>query len=266
MPIAAAGIGAGGSILGGLIGGNAASNAADAQTQAAYAAIAAQKQAAADNQHFQEWMYGTTRNDLGPYRAVGENAIVKLSDLMNNGGFPDWTGKFVAPTDITEQNDPGFMARLKLGQDALQNSAAAKGNLLTGGTARALNQSAQDYASNEYGNVYGRAFNQYLQGYNEFENNQTNKFNRYAALAGTGLQAATATGQFGAQTGANVSNTLMNLGHEVGQNLNNAGAARASGYIGNANAWTGALGGVTGALSLYQLLNQQQNPSGGSFI
>jgi hypothetical protein len=55
-----------------------------------------------------------------------------------------YSGTFSAPTALTEQNDPGYQARLQLGQQALQQSAAARGNLLTGGTAQALNQNAQD--------------------------------------------------------------------------------------------------------------------------
>jgi hypothetical protein len=45
---------------------------------------------------------------------------------------------FQAPTSVTEQNDPGYQFRLQQGQDALQNSAAARGGLLSGGTAKAL--------------------------------------------------------------------------------------------------------------------------------
>jgi hypothetical protein len=57
--------------------------------------------------------------------------------------------QFQAPTAATEQNDPGFQFRLQQGQQALERSAAAKGGLLTGGTAQAEQQFGQDYASNE---------------------------------------------------------------------------------------------------------------------
>ena len=42
-------------------------------------------------------------------------------------------------------------AGFQLGTDTLQHSAAARGSVLTGGTAKALDTYAQDYASNEYG-------------------------------------------------------------------------------------------------------------------
>jgi hypothetical protein len=82
--------------------------------------------------------------------------------------YQPWTQQFQAPTDITEQNDPGYQARLALGQQALQRSAAAQGTLNTGGTEAALTQYAQNYASNEYQNVYNRALGQYQQAYQQY--------------------------------------------------------------------------------------------------
>lgn len=271
MPLAAAGIGAGASLLGGLFGSNAASDAADAQAQAAKYAADVSRQNAKDALQFQQWQYGTERNDFGPWLSVGQRSIASLYDQLTGGGFPDWTGKFVAPTDITEQNDPGFQARLKMGTDALQNSAAAKGNLLTGGTARALTNYAQDFASNEYGNVYGRAFNEYQQQYNQFQQNQANRFNRYAALAQGGQQVASTLGQLGQNAAQNVSNTLNYSGQQIGNDLMAAGNARATGYINSANAWNNALGGAANGISTYalmqQLMNQNNNPpGGGSYI
>lgn len=172
-----------------------------------------------------------------------------------------WNQTFQAPNQLTEQNDPGYQARLNLGETALNNSAAAKGGLLTGGTARDVNQFAQDYASNEYGNVYNRALNTYGTNYNTFEANQTNQYNRLASLAGIGQQTASQLGVAGQNSANNISNTLLTSGAQTGQQLNNAAAATASGYVGGANAYSGALSGVGGNLSnlasLYSLLNQQ---------
>lgn len=89
-----------------------------------------------------------------------------------NAPSPYQAPTFVAPSGLTMENDPGYQARLKMGTDALQASAAAKGSLLSGGTQKALDRYTQDYASNEYANVYGRAANTFgmnanlgLQGY-----------------------------------------------------------------------------------------------------
>jgi hypothetical protein len=174
------------------------------------------------------------------------------------GGFGSlmqgWNTPFVAPTGATEQNDPGYQFRLSQGTDAIDRSAAASGNLFTGGTGKALTQFGQDYASNEYGNVYNRAMGQYAQNYNIFNNNQANQFNRLAAISGIGQTTANQLGVFGQQAANNVGNIDLATGQQIGNNLNNAGAARGSGYVGGANAWSGALGGASSNLMNLYLL------------
>ena len=160
------------------------------------------------------------------------------------GVFTNWDIPFVPPDAITEQNDPGFQAREQLGQEALERSAAAKGTLLTGGTLKDTEQFAQDYASNEYANVYSRALGEYQQAYNIFNQQQTNQFNRLASLAGLGQTAAgqltSAAGQFGA-TGANL--------------LTNIGNSQAAGIVGSANAYGTGLSNIGGLATLPYLLS-----------
>jgi hypothetical protein len=133
--------------------------------------------------------------------------------------------------------------------------------LLTGGTARAENQYAQDYASNEYGNVYARQWNEYQQRYNEAMNNNTNRFNRYAAIAGLGQTSAGQLGQLGQQAANNVSGIYGTEGQQVGNSLMAAGNARASGYINSANAINSGIGTVANAFGqnalLYSMLTNQ---------
>ena len=101
---------------------------------------------------------------------------------------------FTAPDSANESNDPGFQERLATGEQALQRSAASKGTLLTGGTAKDLTQYGQDYASNEYANVYNRAANdyntnrnnayqQYLGDESTFYANQNNPFAKLLAVS-----------------------------------------------------------------------------------
>lgn len=170
---------------------------------------------------------------------------------------------FNAPTGLTMQNDPGYQARMQLGTDALQRSAAARGGLLTGGTAKALETYGQDYGSNEYGNVYNRAFNTNAYNYNSFNQNKTNQFNRLADLAGIGQQTALQEGYLGNQAANNVSSNLLNTAGMMGQQYNNAAAANASGMVGSANAWAGAMGGATNNLMSLYMMNQLQNGGGG---
>lgn len=103
---------------------------------------------------------------------------------------PTWQ----APTGVDDTNDPGYTARLKEGERALQRSAAAKGTLLTGGTLADLAKFGQEYAANEYQNVYNRAYQNYdtdykrqaseydrsaQAGFQEYMTNRNNQFQNY---------------------------------------------------------------------------------------
>lgn len=235
---------------GGLIGAIGSSKAAGAQAGAAKDAAQLQFQSAEDALNFQKQMFGTEQQNIAPFLKAGQGAIGQLSQLAGN--FQPWTQQFQAPTNVTEQNDPGYQFRLQQGNQALQNSAAARGNLLTGGTAKAIQQYGQDYASNEYGNVYNRALGEYQQNYSIFQQNQANQFNRLAAVAGVGQTAAGQLGSLGQSAAGNVGNILLGSAGQIGNTLMNQGAATASGYAGVTN----ALGGTLSNLSqLYQLKN-----------
>ena len=187
----------------------------------------------------------------------GPNTLAQPSGSPG-GGFGSlltpYSGHFTAPTDITEQNDPGYQARLKLGTDAIQRSAAARGGILTGGTAKALNQFGQDYASNEYGNVYNRALTGFQTDYNQYNNDQNTIFNRLAAISGVGQNAANNLASVGQNTANAVSSNLLGTAANMGQQYNNAAAANASGIAAGTNAWGNAIGGVGNNLSsLYML-------------
>lgn len=70
--------------------------------------------------------------------------------------------KFSYPTFEEALKEPGYQFGLQQGLGAIQNSAAAKGVLRGGGTLKGLNDYAQNFAAQNYGNVANRA----LQGYN----------------------------------------------------------------------------------------------------
>lgn len=163
---------------------------------------------------------------------------------------------FTAPTAQEALNSPGEQAQLQLGEQALQQSAAARGNLLTGGTAEAVNNYAQQLASTNYQNVYNDAYNTYAAGYNQYENQQANTFNRLSALAGGGQTAANTLGTLGQSASNSVSNNLLGTASAMGQQGNNAAAANASGLVGSANAYSGAIGNTTSNLSQLALLQQ----------
>ena len=107
--------------------------------------------------------------------------------------------------------DPGYQFRIDEGMRSLENSAAARGGLLSGGFAKAVTKYSQDMASQEYGNI----------------------FNRLATIAGYGQVATTGSQNAATNYGGAVAN--------ASQGVSNAGAYRASGYIGQGNSWSNAV-------------------------
>lgn len=254
---AAAGVGSA------AIGAHAAGKAANAQEAAANHAADLQHQDAQAALKFQQDQWNTQQQNLAPWLNTGKDALSQLWSMYQGGQFGNFTDKFTAPTMQDAQNDPGYAFGLQQGEGALQNSAAARGKLFSGNTQEALSKFANDYASTKYTDVYNRALGQYQQNYNIFENNQTNSFNRLAGLAGIGQQSATTLGQEGQAAANNSGNILMTSGQQIGNDLNNAAAARASGYVGGANAWGGALTGGTNNL-MNLILMSQMGKNGGS--
>ena len=251
-------IGAAGAIGGAAISGHAAGKAADTQASAANYAATLQKQSADQALAFQKQQYADTQANQKPFLQAGQGAITQLSDLMKPGGelSQGYNVPFTPPTGLTEQNDPGFQARLQMGQQAIERSAAARGGLLTGGTGKALERYGQDYASNEYGNVYNRALQNYQTGYNVFSNNQANLYNRLSGLAGGGQVSANQLASSGTNTANNVGNILLGSASNIGQQANNAAAARASGYVGGANAYGSAIGNIGNNIGEYLTLQE----------
>jgi hypothetical protein len=186
---------------------------------------------------------------------------------------PKFTETFKAPDAAALQQEPGYQARLDAGQRALERSAAAKGTLLTGGTQQDLNQYAQDYASNEYGNAYNRALTGFQTDYNTFQGDYARQLGEYQQRYGqysdaynralqqygqqygmasdaynraqqayqfqTGLQQQDWQNQQAAQQADfNRKYSLANLGYNAAAGAGNAGAGLGDYYtqIGNANA------------------------------
>ena len=183
-------------------------------------AAKAQQQAAREGAASQERMFNRQVELQEPFRQVGVNALPELVEASRYTPF-DYN---------TYQNDPGVGFRFREGLKALQASKAAGGMLRSGNTLRGITQFGQELGSQEY----------------------TNAFNRYQAERAARLnplQSLTGMGQ-------TATNTLSNEAGQYGQAMANNAAAmgniRASGYINQANALTGAAGQ---GLNYYQ--NQQ---------
>lgn len=242
----------GSAVVGGAVSANAAKKGAKAQANAASQANETER-----------YIYDQTREDQMPWQQAGNaglNSLMGLygfeqvevpgtgspavpasgpkgsvvargiSPLSLNRGTP---AKEAVPPEMRWQMaadpsgvsnkfmmlDPGYQFRLKEGQRGIENSAAARGGLMSGNFLKAAQQYGQDYASNEFANIA----------------------NRYSALSGVGQS-----------TNAQLQQAGQNYAGAYGQNVQNAGAARASGYAGQANAWTGAMSNALGGYGAYK--------------
>ena len=110
------------------------------------------------------------------------------------------------------ETEPGYEFRLAEGQKALERSAAARGQVFSGGTLKALTRYGQGVASQEFGRAYNR-----------FQENRMTRYNFLAGLSGTGQTTGVQLGQIGARTASDIARI------QIG-GITSAAAARASGY------------------------------------
>ncbi len=270
MPIGAIGgaISGAGSLIGGLIGGNAASNAANEEVQALKQAEAYQEQQEGQAVNQQQATTANITGELSPYNALGQQSSASLQSLLAPGGAltQGYGPTFTPPTAQQAAQTPGYQFQLQQGLSALQNSAAARGGLLSSGTAKNLTNYAEGLASTNYNNAYNQALQTYGTNYSVFNNNQNNLYNRLAGTSQLGLSAGSTLGSL-QQQGANaLNNVYMESGQQVGNDLAAIGQAQAAGTVGAANAYSGAIGGAANSIgsgiTLSQLLNAQN--AGGS--
>lgn len=266
----AIGLGVAGSIGGSAIGAIGASKAAGAQAGAYKSAAELQHEDAQAALAFQQQQWNTQQQNMAPWLKAGTQGINTLSGLLSTPGqglLTPWTEQFNAPTAAQAQQTPGYQFALQQGQNAIQNSAAARGGLLSTGSMKTLDQYSQGLADQTYSDTYNRALGEYQQRYNIFEGNQTNEFNRLASLSGVGQQAATTLGQEGQAAANNVSNTYLTSGQQIGNSMIGAGTARASGYAGMANAFTSGIGNISQYLLLQSMLHPAipGSPGNGDF-
>lgn len=246
VPLAAFAIGTGLSALTQWLSGR---NASDASTRAAEAQAAAAAygsdlafKANEQNTALQFGALEQQQINQQPWLDTGKRSLADLGNLVfSNGedvqGYP--TPAAFDPSTVSM--DPGFDFRLREGQKALERAAAAKGGALGGNTLRKVAQFGQDYASAEYDKAYGRAAaahqTDFVNKYNVFSANQANRFNRLATLANVGQIATNQLGQAQQTYANNVGQAGMQTAAQQGELAAQGANARASGYVGSANAY-----------------------------
>ena len=185
--------------------GLAAGSALNASSASKNAAKTQAGSAAAANQT--QWdMFNQNRTDMQPWRDAGASALGTVGTLMKPG------------TDVSAmlKQDPGYMSGFHLGEQAIQDSAAARGGLLSGGTMKELTRYGQDYGANKFNDMWSR----------------------YTQVAGIGQNAASSIAGYGQNTANNIA------ANQIG-----AGNAMAAGQVGSANAFSG---GVQNMMGMYQ--------------
>jgi len=258
MPFISTALAVGLGVAGSVAGAVGSSKAAGAQAKAAGSAAELQHEDQQASLAEQKRQFDLQQKNMAPWLQAGTQGIGTLSSLLKTPGqglLTPFTEQFQAPTAAQAQATPGYQFALQQGQNSIQNSAAARGGLLSTGAQKTLDQYSQGLADQTYSDTYNRALGEYQQRYNIFQGNQTNEFNRLAGLSGVGQQAATTLGQEGQAAANNVTNINATAGAQQGNSIMAGGAARASGYAGIANSITGGLGNVSQYLLLQQLLN-----------
>jgi hypothetical protein len=223
-------IGTGTAILAGTLG--AGLLGANASSKAAKTQAAAAGQAA----DLEREMFERNIELNAPFREAGITALNKLIPLATE----------YTPFGMDQfQQDPGYAFRMSEGMKGLERSAAARGGLLSGSTLKGIQRFGQDLGSQEYQNAFNR-----------YQTERQARLNPLQSLAGVGQTTSQQLGAAGTQMAGN-----------VGQALGAGAQARASGYVGGANALSGALGNYMNYNQSQQqnaLLQQMIGNRGGS--
>lgn len=112
---------------------------------------------------------------------------------LGSGNAPyldPYGGQYAMPTLDELQNSPGYQARLQEGLKGVQNSAFARGTGLTGGTLKAIEQYGQNFASNEYNNLFGQKYAVQSGNFDIYKRNQDAPFSKLYNLAQLGKPGA----------------------------------------------------------------------------
>jgi len=217
--VAVAGAQAGASLIGGNKQAKASRQAADAQVQSA-----------AEASRLQREMFDRQVQLQEPFRQggiTGQNRIMELLGIGGDATAGDY-GRYGRDFSMNDfEVDPGYAFRLAEGNKALERSAAARGMLMSGQMFKGAQRFGQDLASQEYQNAFNR-----------YQTNRSNQLNPLGTLMASG-QGATNM----------LSGAAGQLGGQLGESAMGAGNARASGYIGSANAYAQALQSAGNAFS-----------------
>jgi hypothetical protein len=92
-------------------------------------------------------IYDESKQNFNPFLTGGTESFNQLANMANTGDMSSF------------YTSPGYQFRLDQGLKGMQNAAAGRGMLNSPRTMQALNDYAQNMASNEYGNYFQNMLN-----------------------------------------------------------------------------------------------------------
>lgn len=214
MSFIGAAIGAVGSIIGGKIAAKASGKAANIQVATATTAGNVQLQATREVIALQKEQFAQSRADIAPWRKAGVRALALQERAARPGGSLE---------DF--QTSPGYEFVQNEMTRALGVRRAASGTFYSGRHMRELARYTAGIASQEF----------------------TNYYNRLASISGTGQTATSDTSRLGADAATRSSQATLIGAQNFGSTLLAAGAARASGVIGQGQIWRDVVGDLSKA-------------------
>lgn len=135
-------------------------------------------------------VYDQIRGDNAAGRASGDLGNQRLQEYVKSDP------KFSFSYD-DYKNDPAFQFQMEQGQNAIQNSASARGLSQGGAVLADLTKYGSGLAATHYGDAFSRAKQQ-------FDTNQTSTLANLQALIGSGNTANTLTANAGLDTGGKI--------------------------------------------------------------
>lgn len=194
------------------------------QSRSSDKAASAQKDAAQAGQDTQWKMYNQTREDQMPWLTQGKTSLEQLGGMMGKDG------SLMKPFSMKDyQKTPNYDFVRGEGIRGIENSMAGRSGFGGGNMLKALARYNSGLASNEFQNSR-----------NNYNEDNTNIFNRLSALAGTGQTTASNLGSVGANTASQVS-----------QGQSDYGDAAARRYMGRAGVYKGINDDMTKAAAMF---------------
>lgn len=225
--VAAAGISVAGSVFG-------ASRSSSSQQSASKRAVRSNEILTREERARQDRLLEEQRADFAPWREIGQEALGTIYDGIRTGTYDP---PVFDPDEINLQQDPGYQFRLDEGEKALDRTASARGNLLSGQQIREALRYNQNMASQEYGNAYAR----YADEWSREADRRQNRFRMLNELSGQGLSAAARQAAASSNNALTSSNLTANQISRNQDSIMSAGRAEAQGYADMATAGNQAI-------------------------